>query len=248
MPAMHSVYQSRASYLPTPVLWFDASDTSTITQSSNRVVQWTDKSPNGYVAVQTDQNTAPTTGLTTWNGRNVVNFSSASTTHLDTTASFTQISGNNPHDIYIVVVSATLATTWSKFFLMGNYTTSGATRGLGPSSTSGRLGFTFCNSDLIPLPTLNTTSPFLIQWRYDGGTGNQYGFVNNAATNPVSQQPSSLQTINTPTLPFRLGWDGANAAECPTFNFAELLVYDRVLSAAEKNVVVNYLNKKWSVY
>lgn len=55
-----------------PVLWLDASDESTITESSGSVSQWDDKSGNGYHATQGVGASQPTTGATTVNGLNVL--------------------------------------------------------------------------------------------------------------------------------------------------------------------------------
>jgi hypothetical protein len=60
-----------------PVLWLDAADTSTITESGGSVSQWNDKSPNGYHLSQATAANQPTTGTRTLNGLNVVEFVSA---------------------------------------------------------------------------------------------------------------------------------------------------------------------------
>jgi hypothetical protein len=57
-----------------PVLWLDASDTSTITESGGAVSQWDDKSGNGYDLTQATSANQPTTGTNTQNGRNVITF------------------------------------------------------------------------------------------------------------------------------------------------------------------------------
>ena len=57
-----------------PVLWLDASDTSTITESGGAVSQWDDKSGNGNDVVQATAAAQPTTGTRTINGLNVIDF------------------------------------------------------------------------------------------------------------------------------------------------------------------------------
>lgn len=54
--------------------WYDASDTSTITASSNAVSQWNDKSANGYNISQATGAHQPTSGVDTLNGKNVITF------------------------------------------------------------------------------------------------------------------------------------------------------------------------------
>jgi hypothetical protein len=56
-----------------PALWLDAADTSTITESSGSVSQWTNKGSLGNVTQGTGAN-QPTTGSATQNGLNVLTF------------------------------------------------------------------------------------------------------------------------------------------------------------------------------
>lgn len=57
-----------------PVLWLDASDTTTITVASNKVSQWNDKSGNGRNFTQATSANQPSSGTRTQNGLNVVDF------------------------------------------------------------------------------------------------------------------------------------------------------------------------------
>ena len=53
-------------------MWYDASDTSTITESSGNVSQWDDKSGNGFHLTQGTGSYQPQTGTHTVNGLNVI--------------------------------------------------------------------------------------------------------------------------------------------------------------------------------
>jgi len=55
-------------------LWLDASDETTITESSGAVSQWDDKSGNSRHAVQGTGSAQPSTGVATINGINVIRF------------------------------------------------------------------------------------------------------------------------------------------------------------------------------
>lgn len=72
-----------AAFAPTDIanlaLWLDASDTATITHSSNAVSQWDDKSGNARHVTQGTGANKPTTNTTTQNGRNVLVFDSTDT-------------------------------------------------------------------------------------------------------------------------------------------------------------------------
>ena len=61
----------------TTYLWLDADDSSTITESGGSVSQWDDKSGNDYHAVQGTGSLQPTTGATTLNSKNVLDFAPA---------------------------------------------------------------------------------------------------------------------------------------------------------------------------
>lgn len=62
----------------TTLLWLDASDTDTITESSGSVSQWDDKSGNDYHSAQGTGARQPTTGATTENDLNVIDFTDPS--------------------------------------------------------------------------------------------------------------------------------------------------------------------------
>jgi hypothetical protein len=62
-----------------PVLWLDASDTSTITESGGAVSQWDDKSGNGYNLTQGTAAAQPKSGTATLNGLNVIEYDGANT-------------------------------------------------------------------------------------------------------------------------------------------------------------------------
>ena len=55
-------------------VWLDASDSSTITESSGAVSQWDDKSGSGNHVTQATSDNQPTTNSLTLNGLNVIDF------------------------------------------------------------------------------------------------------------------------------------------------------------------------------
>jgi hypothetical protein len=60
------------------VLWLDAADTATITESSGSVSQWNDKSGNGRNVTQSNGANQPITGTRTLNGLNAIDFNGTS--------------------------------------------------------------------------------------------------------------------------------------------------------------------------
>lgn len=78
------LWMPRGSFNPanlSPKLWLDAADASTITSSGSpaKVSQWDDKSANGFHVVQATGAAQPTTGATTQNGFNVLDFDGGDT-------------------------------------------------------------------------------------------------------------------------------------------------------------------------
>jgi hypothetical protein len=76
-------------------LWLDASDSSTLTHSSNAVTQWRDKSGNDYHA-GAPSNEAPTTGAASMNGKNVLTWADGKRMKSSTPANA------NWQDVYVV--------------------------------------------------------------------------------------------------------------------------------------------------
>lgn len=68
------------------VAWFDASDTSSITNAAGAVSQWNDKSGNNNHLTQATGAAQPATGVDTVNGLNVVTFDQAAPDYMDLTS------------------------------------------------------------------------------------------------------------------------------------------------------------------
>jgi len=75
IPGTSGLVQAAFSPLDlSPVLWLDASDTSTITEVGGAVSQWDDKSGNGNDVAQGTAAAQPTSGTRTINSLNVLDF------------------------------------------------------------------------------------------------------------------------------------------------------------------------------
>lgn len=86
-----------------PRCWFDASDTTSITSSSNKVSQWNDKSGWARDMTQATAAKQPTTGLVTQNGLNTVGFDNSS--QWISSSSFMIAAAGRPAWLLAVVVS-----------------------------------------------------------------------------------------------------------------------------------------------
>jgi hypothetical protein len=82
-------------------LWFDAADTTTITDTNSNVETWLDKSENSYTLynlVQTNEVNQPTTETNSYNAYNIIDF--LSTDNMETNVPF---SSSNDFTINMVV-------------------------------------------------------------------------------------------------------------------------------------------------
>jgi hypothetical protein len=84
--------------------WYDASDTATISVSGTAVTQWNDKSGNGYNVTQGTSANRPTSGVSTLNSKNVIDFDGTNDFLKAATASDWAFMVNNTNYMLGVVV------------------------------------------------------------------------------------------------------------------------------------------------
>lgn len=225
-----------------PALWLDAADTSRITASSGSVSQWNDKSPNGFEFRQSLAANQPTTGTRTVNSLNAIDFDGS--TDLLSTASAVQL------------VSA-VDGTYTAFAVALADTTANSPGGIITADSSPRQPqmlrrhFGAMQSVRV-IPTvvtaqsatspLGTTNPFIalvtmsassLDVRVNGGSSSP------AALTGTLDTSSSVASVGvTTTSGGASGWfDGV---------ICEVVVFGRVLTATEMNLMGNYLNAKWN--
>lgn len=122
-----------------PVLWLDASDTATITQSANAVSSWLDKSTNARTFTQSTASAKPTTNTRTVNGKNVVDFDGNDIL----VGSGTTTDWKFLHDgtIYLIAAAFVLDTTTTTRYLLSSASTSLTTNGAQMVYGSGALNY-----------------------------------------------------------------------------------------------------------
>lgn len=218
-------------------LWLDAADSSTVSlDGSGNVEAWADKSGNGRNATQTTAANRPDYAGTL-NGKNVVGFA----------GSPEALTGTNP------TPGATLRTVFSVW----NPGSSGATRecviDLGDTSASGQAfaitnevavrvvnGFAWFANNPISAPAVLTIS--LPSADAAAITGRLNGLA-------IGQTSNSAQAISSGAI-YRVGdaVEGTAPTTYPlTGSVAEILVYSRVLTAAEVQKTERYLSSKWGI-
>ena len=220
-----------------PSLWFDASDTSSITSSSGLVSQWNDLSGNDRHLTQGTAANQPTTGVTTQNGLNVINFSTKSMTTANSASSFPIVyffavvkSPANASNQVIAGVGDNAAGT-SPFFRWS--VLHRPNQGL-----ESRLNGTLYISANNQWNAANWQIFSLESAEADGYVGRLR--IINGAANPSLTYPNAL--------PLRVGARLQGVESMVNGSIAEILIFNRRLNEVEKDLILTYFNTKWAVY
>jgi hypothetical protein len=236
-------------------LWLDAADTSTITEASGAVSQWTDKSASAYVFTQATAAYKPQTNAATQNGKNVMTFDGGDSLKSTAAASTWTFIHSTNSTIFVAYAYSTL-----------DYGVVLCTN----TGTSNAIGFGWQGN-----------SPYNPQWAVTGG-GGPTNFIasNNAGNNAIDANFTYLTQISQPangTAANRSDWriKQGSAIKNNTFNITpstsapaeslrigdfdaggnyglggklgEILVYNSVLSAGDILLNQQYLAGKWGV-
>lgn len=214
-------------------LWLDASDLTTITESSGAVSQWNDKSGNARHVSQGTAAQQPTTGSSTLNGLNVISFdgsndnlrTSNGALELATLTCVALIRSNTTFRSMLGVSQA--ATTHTSPFWRWTIFHDGS------QTMSIRLNGT--NSAAAAPPGTDVPRILIL----DSGVGDLWvnGMRTVDAAGVTLTYPNSTPLIigTTPVSDFALNG-----------YVAEIAIYDKSLSATERTLISNYLINKWS--
>lgn len=214
------------------VLWLDASDTGTITQSGGAVSQWNDKSGLENNAVQATGARQFITGERTINGLNAMDLDASKV--MEGAAGLYGISSSNN----------------TAFVVLSLDNTTAETRPLSGASSGGntRYGVLF-NNTAGQYGVLNSTN-FVVAGSAETFDTNAHavGFYRNGATVTGfydGEISASGAATNITLLAFWIGARSALPESGLDGRLAEILLYSRLLSSDEINHVGNYLSKKW---
>lgn len=212
-------------------LWFDASDTATITKSSGLVSQWNDKSNNGYsVSGATNK---PAYALTSLNGIGVISFDGLNDKLLR--------SG--------VPMSSFFSGTGTTVFIIKKFNSGVVEFAIGDtvSNTTNRISFEGGNRADLP----NDTTSKLIS---TSTTGSWKIFTVNRSTSEVvlyydgveKVRASNSNTLSSATVQISMGVAN-NGFNFGNVDIAEIIIYNKTLSSLEMNMIGDYLASKWSL-
>jgi hypothetical protein len=239
--ASKSIWGFDPRSVPEPVVWFDASDTSTLTLSGSNVTAWRDKSRNNYNAA-TLIGTAPT--ITTINGNNAVSFISNSTLTVSNI-----IFTSQSRSVFTVVRSDSFMTGVMSVFVryapsnldtqlgieFGIATTSGATflRGVSSGNISNSVsGGT--NVDIRFSPAICCAVHSSVS------TSNNYITVNGVTASNSASQLATNYSLN--ALRMYLG-----SSTATNLTLCEYMLYDREFTISELRQMEGYLADKWKI-
>jgi hypothetical protein len=217
-----------------PVVWLDAADTSTITESSGSVSQWNDKSGNGYNVTQGTGLNQPTTGSATINGLNVLTFDGSNDRMLNSAVP----SSSRPHS-YVAVVKETAGQTATKSILNAEgFTTLQEMAIFFRTVSSIRRFEAFANGGFTSSIALTTTNTNIVYLKLDGANS-EIGFNNQSVAMNIAG--------TTRRAGLYVGSNSAGTGENFNGQIAEVFYFNSALTENQKRVLFAYLASKWAV-
>lgn len=247
------------AFLDSAPLWLDASDASTITESGGSVSQWNNK---GTLSNFTQATSAlqPTTGATTLNGLNVLDFNQDVVSNAGTSTDYTFMQDGTSYFVSYVAKYGTLGS--DVYTIFGNWNGDNVNNGVlnwndnrsgvGTNRLNYEIGASnsnrvvsirddnFWDSNFTIFSALLDPDNGTAADRIDYYKNSTQGSLNNGGT----QTPSS----GTPRDNFNVG------GHSPAFgsligSIAELIIVSGAdATEANRQAVVDYLNAKWSVF
>lgn len=217
-------------------LWLDASDAATITQSSNLITQWNDKSGSGNNFTASGALRPSYVNNYLQNGLNTVLFSGSQGM---TTPSLPWASG-----AFTVFSVAKIATASGYPGILETVASAGTGIGvsggsgyyslfkarIAPNDFSSNAPFSTSNADLLVVKSAGMSGGAITATGYKNGTSIGTASFSGGATASAAS----------------IGYDG-NVGDFANMNFCELLIYPSQLSDPNRVLVENYLKSKWGI-
>lgn len=222
-------------------MWYDASDTSTITQSGGRVSAITNKA-SGYTHTLTQATSGKQPAFTA-NGRNglsILQFSNSRVDSLNNTASTPM---NNTTSVSIFFAGKTTSTANGYKFSFGT------------NNGSGGFPLIYQLNNKNYFETGSGTNPVTGTSDYNGvaniqfvqATGATGGTIQKTVTSTTETNTNSGQNFTASPGPTYWTGIGEGAGSPTDYDFYEIAVYNRTLTTDEYNSVVAYLKAKWGI-
>lgn len=236
------------------VLWLDAADATTITESSGAVSEWRDKSGNAHHATQATPDRQPTLVPAALNGKSVVRFDGSDMLSLLSTSAL-DMARNVPGFTAIAVVSSSDSATQRMFHINTPDPSHQARFTIYKSSTGGVGGCAVRRLDAhtsaaaTSAATIGATHAILSGIAdFAGGSvtvrvnGADEGSASPTSTGNSSDTRSSQVRVGAVT-----STSNPSGEAFLTGDIAELICYQRALTPTERGQVEAYLAEKWGI-
>lgn len=230
--------------LQNPTMWFDFSDTDTISDTGGLVDSVTDKSATGLTATGTTT-ARPTTGATTLNGLNVLDFDGGDALRIP------DFSYNLDALAIFAIVKHTAAS--AEEYIIAHSDTTSDQRAWEVSRTASERLVTYFSSDgtlanrtsHLSNESYTSTDWNLIGSLYDGSLPDVNFEVNSGEmTENVTAPPAAFHN-STADLTIGSRLVAGSPLSFMTGSIGEIVMYDRVLTTAEKSAINVFLMRKW---
>ena len=232
--------------------WYDGSDDTTMTKSSNQISQWNSKSPatSGVNVSNATGAQQPEYTANYQNGLSVVNFVDANSDHLGVGTQPT--TGSTAFTVFMVLKPTTtagklVATSW------GSEQAAGAgfdlSMGILLGANDGKYYSTFAGWRAVASSSTYSSAWSIVQAKYAGGTGSLNQKINNAdSVSSTADGPISI--TNAPSgAKFNLGWMDYWEAQAGYDGYmGDVLIYaGTALSDADCTSTYDWLKVKWGL-
>lgn len=218
-------------------LWLDASDLSTLYQSSggssatadgDPVGYWADKSGNARHAIQASGTSKPALKLAIQNTKNILRFD-----------------GVND---FLAIATIAISQPYQAFFACKISSTGNIFHANGQSQVrTGTSGSLSPSTDVCVF----SGTPFSYANFFVSGAALLGEYVANGASSKIYKNSNLMTTGNAGTQGIT-GNLAVGAYNTPsnyiTMDLMELIIYGSELNFADKNLIEDYLNKKWGIY
>jgi hypothetical protein len=214
-------------------VWLDADDSSTITESSNLVSQWNDKSGNGNHVSQANASEQPLTNTNTIGGKNALSFDGGDIL----SANYTVSSGSLT--IFIVNKIDVLTSIFERNFAISRTTTTEGLINGGANSSTFFMGSR--HPENVLLTSTSNTSPNILSY-IKSGANSQTFYINGVL---VDSDTSGITTFTSQKL--EIGGHSSDPIIRHDGQIGEFIVYDRALTTTEREQIESYLSDKWGI-
>lgn len=235
MPTGLTLTGSNAPFVPTDIanlaLWLDASDASTITQAGGLVSQWNDKSGNARNATQAIGANQPVTGTRTIGGLNAIDFDGLTD--------------------FMTLASALDRTNGYTFFSVSAFDDTLTTKSLIGGAAAGCFVVRANSTENVQVVRQGQAVLLTGATALTAGTGYILTAQSSVAGNSIrlngvsdgSNATDSAYTTNSGII----GAENNGLANMMDGPIGSLMVWTRILTIAERNLVGNYLAAKWGI-